>query len=128
AAEREGQPMLAINESYTEAPAPERLDMLVEAAVHAVHAGLAPPTAAAAALVETYKGYTIRSLSSADGKAFIAFAKQAIDMSEQLPPDLLKLARANTDLRYEPHVAFDRRGGALVLGAYTRDKQTGHGY
>src|SRR5581483_4585247 len=40
AAEREGQPILAINASYTEAPAPERLDMLVEAAVHAVHAGL----------------------------------------------------------------------------------------
>jgi len=124
-------PTVMINESYLDKVAPELQSQLVSAAVNGVHAMLMPQAAAprtAAADSVTYKGYTIQTTSDEDGRRFVEFVKFAIDMTEQLPPDLLKLARAATDLRYEPHVAGDKRGGALYVGGWRHDPRTGKGY
>jgi hypothetical protein len=124
-------PTVALNESYMDKVSPELQAQLVKAVVYAVHAALAPHLATpqtAASDTVTYKGYTIRTTSDDDGKHFVEFVKFAIDMTEQLPPDLLKLARASTDLRYEPHAPFDQRGGAIVLGSWRHDPKTGKGY
>jgi hypothetical protein len=124
-------PTVMINESYLDKLAPELQSQLVSAAIHGVHALLmpsaeTPPTAASDSV--TYKGYTIHTTSGEDGRRFVEFVKAAIDMTEQLPPDLLKLARAVTDLRYEPHPSNDKDGGAILLGIYEHDAKTGKGY
>ena len=76
----------------------------------------------------TYKGYTIQTTSGPEGERFVAFIKSVIDMSEQLPPDLLKLARGLTDLRYEPRTPNDNGAGVILRGPFRRDPKTGKGY
>jgi hypothetical protein len=126
AEQRDNLPMIVINESYTGTLTVERLAELVKAAIYAVDANLMPPDIATA--TETYKGYTIRTTATDGGRRFVEFVKFAIDMTEQLPPDLLKLARAVTDLRYEPQLPFDDRNGAVSLANYRHDGKTGQGY
>lgn len=126
AEQRDNQPMIVINESYTGTLTVERLTELVKAVIYAVDTNLVPPDIATA--TETYKGYTIRTTATDGGRRFVEFVKFAIDMTEQLPPDLLKLARAVTDLRYEPQLPFDDRNGAIALGTYRHDGKTGQGY
>ena len=124
---RDNLPLLVVNETYADGVTQDRLLQLVTAAVSAVHKALAPAPAVAGT-TETYKGRTIRITADDEGKRFLAMLKQAIDMADQLPPDLAKLARALTDLRYEPRQAFDKRGGAVALGIYRHDPATGRGY
>jgi hypothetical protein len=124
--QRDNLPMLTINESYADAISAERLGELVSAAVYAVHAGLIPPVVAAG--IETYKGFTIRTTATDGGRRFLEFVKYAIDMTDQLPPELGQLARAMTDLRYEPQTPFDKRSGAISLGVYTHDAKTRQSY
>ncbi|MBI3516583.1 MAG: hypothetical protein HY060_21335 [Proteobacteria bacterium] len=119
-------PILRINETYATTVTVERLRELVTAAVTAVHNTLVPAVVATA--TETYKGRSIRATATDDGKRFLVAIKQAIDMAEQLPPELANLARALTDLRYEPRQAYDKRGGAVALGSYRNDPATGRGY
>jgi len=130
-AQQDDLPTVRLNESYMDGVSPELQAQLVKAAVYAVHTALVPQAAApqtSGSDTVTYKGYTIRTTSDDDGKRFVEFVKFAIDMTDELPPDLLKLARASTDLRYEPHAPFDQRGGAIVLGGWRHDPKTGKGY
>jgi hypothetical protein len=124
-------PTVMVNESYLDKVAPELQSQLVSAAVYGVHAMLMPQAAApqtAASDSVPYKGYTIHTTLGDDGRRFVEFVKSAIDITEQLPPNLLKMARAVTDLRYEPHPANDARGGAIVLATYEHDTKTGKAY
>jgi hypothetical protein len=123
---RDNLPMLVVNETYTDTVTEARLKDLTSAAFAAVHGALVPATVAGAS--ESYKGRTIRYAATDDGRKFLAMIKQAIDMAEQLPPDLARLARVSTDLRYEPRGAYDSRGGAMSVGETRPDPATGHGY
>jgi hypothetical protein len=123
--QRDNLPMLVINEGYTGEVSAERLAQLVSAAVYAVHVALVPTVITAD--VQTYNGHTIRTTTTEGGRRFLEFVKFAIDMAEQLPPDLAGLAR-QTELRYEPQRPFDNRNGAVALGTFTHDSKTGQGY
>jgi hypothetical protein len=123
---RDNLPMLVVNETYTDTVSDSQLKDLTSAALVAVHRALVPVTVASA--TETYKGRTIRYTPTDQGRKFLATMKQAIDMADQLPPDLAKLAHALTDLRFEPREAYDKRGGAVSLGSYSHDAATGRGY
>jgi hypothetical protein len=124
--QRDGLPMLAVNESFTDTMTPQRLTDFVKAAVIGVHEALVPPVIATETIA--YKGYTLRTTSSEGGKKFVEHMKYAIDMVDQLPPELARLARAATDLRYEPQRMFDRRGGAITIGTWVHDPAGGKGH
>ena len=126
AQQREGLPLLVVNEAYTDKPALETLQQLVAAAIYGVGVALVPPVVATD--VETYKGFTIRTDKSERGQRFLALIKAGIDMLAQLPPDLAAQARSTTDVRFEPSKPFDSRGGAISGMVFRRDPQTGAGY
>jgi hypothetical protein len=131
--ERDKLPFILLNESYLGKVSAKEPGALQNAVITAVHAVLVPQAFVDAnvAVTETYKGYTIRTINGHNGEAFLHFAKAAIDMSDQLPPDLLKLARAMTDIRYEPPMAgggSSSGAGALAFGTFKRDAKSGQGY
>jgi hypothetical protein len=116
---REGLPLVVINRELATTAGTNGGKELIGAAVYAVHKQLLPPTVPVETV--TYKGRTLRAPATEDGKLFFTTMKQAIDMAETLPPDLATLARAQTDLRYEPHEPYDKRGSSTNLGSSTQD-------
>jgi hypothetical protein len=124
--QRESLPFVVVNEGDLDTMGPDGPKRLLAAAVYGVNVALVPPTIVPD--LQTYKGFTIHTSTTEDGKRFFVEMKSAIDMIGQLPPDLAALARAVTDLRYEPRQPFDPRGGAVTLMLFTRDAKTGKGY
>jgi hypothetical protein len=130
--QRDALPFVMVNQSYMGRVSAKEPAQLLTAVTSSVHAVLVPQAFIDARtrtqVTETYKGYTIRTFSDEDGQSFLRFAKLAIDLTDRLPPDLLKLARAMTDIRYEPHVPGDGRAVARTFGTFVRDPKTGQGY
>jgi len=119
---RENLPLLVINEEIATTSMEDGGNVLIGAAVYAVHKLLMPPVIAFE--TQSYKGRTIRFPATDDGRRFLAVMKQAIDMAENLPPALAKEARAVLDIRYEPREPYDKRGGAMAPGDIFRDPAT----
>jgi hypothetical protein len=125
-------PFVQVNESFMGKFSAKEPGPLLNAVLLAVHATLMPGTFvnvnALAHLTETYKGYTIQTFDNPEGRGFLQFAKAAIDVSDRLPPDLLKLARTMTEIRLEPHLSGDTSPGAAAFGTFKRDPKTGQAY
>jgi hypothetical protein len=126
--ERDKLPFVTVNESAMGKISAKDPAQLLTAVITAVHTALVPEASVEAttrtSITETYKGYTIRTADGAIGQDFLRFAKFAVDMTDQLPPDLLKLARAVTEMRYEPQLA----GGPETFGIFMRDPKTRQAY
>jgi hypothetical protein len=124
--QRENLPVVGLNETFMDTVSPELQQQVVGATRYAVNVALVPP--AVVDEVQTYKGVTIHTIATDAGKNGLALMKAGVDMIGQLPPDLAALARAATDLRYEPRRPYDRRAAISTLSANRRDPTSGQLY
>lgn len=60
------------------------------------------PDGASDPVTVPYRGRSLRSDGSPGGRAFLDTMRRTIDLAETLPPDLARLARLVTDLRFDP--------------------------
>jgi len=121
----DGGPVLLINDMFIDTVSPDKANELARVATVAIHNLLVPPSTTMEEVA--YRGRTIRTLKTEEGRRFLELIKRAIDLAETLPPDLAALARGTTDLRYEPTEDYDRRGGAIFTGEWRHDA-SGKGY
>lgn len=119
------QPVIVINDQFIDTVSTDKANELARVAAEAIHDLLVPPSTAMA--VETYRGRTIRTMKTDEGRRFLTLIRQAIDLAETLPPELAALARGTVELRYEPTEDYDKRGGAIFTGEWRHDA-SGKGY
>lgn len=129
--ERGKLPFVLLNQGQMEKVSAKDPAPVLTAVTTAVHAALMPgaftDARSIATVSETYKGVTIRSVGTDAGSGFIRFARSAIDLTDQLPPDLQKLARSVAEIRYEPSLG-EARARTVTFGTFKRDPKTGQGY